>query len=129
MKPKLHDHLFFDDDRVIARDIQIEHVTFDRSFVLRDCSGHFSLTVAQRACVMQLENMLNGRSDPAKRCMFLLGGPGTGKSLVSRFLMQEMKEQCVAMAPTGIAATVLNWVKVKHYCAKEIFFYIFQILV
>ena len=102
------DRAHFNEDRPLARSNQYEEITFDRSYILREDNNSIELNQAQKQCVNQIEDLLNGKLDPERKCMFLLGGPGTGKSLVSRFIMQELGSQCIAMAPTGIAASVLH---------------------
>ena len=99
------DRAHFNEDRPLARSNQYE---FDRSYILREDNSSIELLQAQKQCVNQIEDLLNGKLDPERKCMFLLGGPGTGKSLVFRFIMQELGSQCIAMSPTGIAASVLH---------------------
>ena len=60
----------------------------------------------QSVAVMKVAQMINRETD--RRVMFLLGGAGTGKSGVISFLKEKIGGFTIVMAPTGIAATVVD---------------------
>ena len=77
------------------------------------CGKVATLNAEQRAAVGVVASMLNGETrGPAnevpRSVLFLLGGAGTGKSGVIRFLTQQLDTLAMTMAPTGIAATVID---------------------